>query len=91
VSRPRPAETAWQREEREWWDSLTWRAKLRFHWAVRVQHPLMRAHGNALRWIAFRVPRPIAYWVFVRMAASDGGPGDRTCIEVMKQHKDWVR
>lgn len=43
-------------------------------------------------WLAWRVPRPIAYWVFIRMASdTDQNPADRTCDEVLRQHESWVR
>lgn len=41
--------------------------------------------------IAWRVPRPVAYWVFVRLASNtDGNPGERTCLDVLEQHRAWA-
>lgn len=43
-------------------------------------------------WMAWHlVPRPVAYWVFIRMAGNtDENPGERLTIDVLKQHQHWV-
>lgn len=53
---------------------------------------LSRRREALLIWLAWKVPRPVAYWVFIRMAsATSENPGDRTCDQVLKQHQAWVR
>lgn len=52
---------------------------------------LMRKLENAKIWIAWHLPKSIAYWAFIRMAAkTNGNPGERTCGDVLDQHKDWA-
>lgn len=48
--------------------------------------------------IAFRVPKSVAYWCAIRLASGDGtgksyagNPGERTCADMLKAHNSWVR
>jgi hypothetical protein len=67
------------------------REKLRLWWRYTVVWYWIRKKENAVMWIAFRLPKSIAYWSFVRMASDcPGNPGEQTCIEVLKQHQGWA-
>lgn len=46
-----------------------------------------------LMWIAWKIPKSIAYWVFVRCATQtkEPYPAERTCLQVMKDIEDWQK
>jgi hypothetical protein len=55
-----------------WWDIEAW---------------LRRLRRCVIIGIAWRVPKPIAYWVFIRMAAR--GEAHWSCMDVLELHKGW--
>jgi hypothetical protein len=48
---------------------------------------------NALLWLVWRLPRPVAYWAFIRVATDgcNGNPAEQTCGDALKRHGDWYR
>ena len=41
-----------------------------------------------LRWLAFRLPKSLCYWVFIRMISREDMHG-WTAIDVLKAYDDW--
>lgn len=49
-----------------------------------------RARETLATWIAWRLPKRVCYWAFIRMSANtNGNPGERLCRDVLQQHADW--
>jgi hypothetical protein len=53
---------------------------------------------NAIIFVAYRLPKRLAYWCAIRLAsgngnggAYEGNPGDRTCADMLKAHNSWAR
>lgn len=44
--------------------------------------------------LAWRLPKRVVYWAFVRMATHDAGnenPAEDTIMDVLKRNADWAR
>lgn len=49
-------------------------------------------------WFAYRLPKRVAYWTFIRLSCGDGQgkpypghPGERTTMDVLRCHHTWSR
>ncbi len=52
---------------------------------IAIRYELMRIREKTLTWIAWRLPRSIAYWATVRVLVADydGNPSERPVLDAL--------
>ena len=50
-----------------------------------IRYEIEKLREKVLTWIAWKLPRPVAYWATIRVATFnyDGNPGERSVLDAL--------